>query len=46
MSHWIMGALAGAFGLIGLVVAGAARDPGIFWFGLTLAAFGVFSAGG
>ena len=41
MSHWIMGILAGISGLIGLIMAGAARDAGIFWFGLTLAAFGV-----
>ena len=41
MSHWIMGILAGVSGLIGLFMAGAARDTGIFWFGLTLAAYGV-----
>ena len=41
MSHWIMGILAGFSGLIGLFMAGAARDPAIFWFGLTLSIFGV-----
>ena len=41
MSHWIMGILAGFFGLIGLFMASAARDPAIFWFGLTLSTFGV-----
>lgn len=41
MSHWIMGILAGVSGLIGLFMAAAAHDPGIFWFGLTLSAFGV-----
>ena len=41
MSHWIMGILAGVFGLIGLFMAAAAREPAIFWFGATLAAFGV-----
>ena len=41
MSHWIMGVLAGISGLIGLFMAGAARDSGIFWFGLTLSIFGV-----
>jgi hypothetical protein len=41
MSHWIMGILAGISGLIGFFMAAGAHDPGIFWFGLTLAAFGV-----
>ena len=41
MSHWIMGIIAGISGLIGLLMAGAARDFGIFWFGLTLSVFGV-----
>ncbi len=41
MSHWIMGVLAGLSGLIGLFMASGARDAGVFWFGLSLAAFGV-----
>jgi len=41
MSHWIMGILAVLFGLIGLFMASAAHDFGIYFFGLALAAFGV-----
>jgi hypothetical protein len=41
MSHWIMGILSALFGLIGLVMAGAARDFGILFFGLALALFSV-----
>jgi uncharacterized membrane protein len=41
MSHWIMGALAVLFGLVGLFMAAGARDFGILAFGLTLALFGV-----
>jgi hypothetical protein len=41
MSHWIMGSLAALFGLVGLFMAGAARDFGILSFGLALALFGV-----
>ncbi len=41
MSHWIMGFLAGLAGLIGLFMASGAHDAGVFWFGLSLAAFGV-----
>lgn len=41
MSHWIMGILAGLFGLIGLFMASGARDFGILAFGLGLSLFGV-----
>ncbi|MDI1287948.1 MAG: hypothetical protein PSV46_26455 [Reyranella sp.] len=41
MSHWIMGILAILFGLVGLFMAGAARDFGILAFGLALSLFGV-----
>jgi hypothetical protein len=41
MSHWIMGMLAGLFALIGLLMAGAAVDAGIFIFGLLLFVGGV-----
>jgi len=41
MSHWIMGVLAVLFGLVGLFMAAGAHDFGIYYFGLTLAAFGV-----
>ena len=41
MSHWIMGILAGLFALLGLLMAGAARDTGIFIFGLALFGSGV-----
>ena len=41
MSHWVMGILAGIFALIGLLMAGAARDTGIFIFGLLLLGGGV-----
>jgi hypothetical protein len=41
MSHWIMGILAGLFGLVGLLMAGNARDLGILSFGLALALFAV-----
>ena len=41
MSHWIMGILAALLGLVGLFMAGAARDFGILAFGLALALFGV-----
>jgi hypothetical protein len=41
MSHWIMGILSALFGLIGLFMAGAARDFGILFFGLALALFSV-----
>ena len=41
MSHWIMGVLSALFGLIGLFMAGAARDFGILFFGLALALFSV-----
>lgn len=40
MSHWIMGTMAALFGLLGLFLAAAARDTGIFIFG-----FGLFVAG-
>jgi hypothetical protein len=41
MSHWIMGIFAVLIGLVGLFMAGAARDFGILGFGLGLALFGV-----
>jgi hypothetical protein len=41
MSHWIMGILSALFGLFGLLMAGAARDFGILFFGLALALFAV-----
>ncbi|MEI7875620.1 MAG: hypothetical protein WCK95_26080 [Alphaproteobacteria bacterium] len=41
MSHWIMGILAALFGLVGLFMAGAARDFGILAFGLALSLFAV-----
>ncbi|HTR88277.1 MAG TPA: hypothetical protein VMI56_27600 [Reyranella sp.] len=44
MSHWIMGVIGGGAALLGLFMAAAAVDPGIFWFGLTLAVFGVLFA--
>jgi hypothetical protein len=40
MSQWIMGILAALFGLVGLFMAGSARDFGILGFGLALALFG------
>jgi hypothetical protein len=36
-----MGIFASVCGLIGFFMAAAAREPAIFWFGMTLAAFGV-----
>jgi hypothetical protein len=39
MSHWIMGILTGLLGLVGLFMAGAARDFGILLFGLGLALY-------
>jgi hypothetical protein len=39
MSHWIMGMLTGLLGLVGLFMAGAARDFGILIFGLGLALY-------
>ena len=41
MSHWIMGILAGLGGLIGLFMASAAHDIGIYIFGMALMAFAV-----
>ncbi len=41
MSHWIMGIFAAVLGLVGLLMAGAARDFGILAFGLALALFAV-----
>jgi len=41
MSHWVMGILAALFGLVGLFMAGGARDFGILSFGLALALFAV-----
>jgi hypothetical protein len=44
MSHWIMGIVAALFGLLGLFMASAARDTGIFIFGIGLFAAGVLFA--
>ncbi len=41
MSHWIMGALAAIFALIGLFMAAGAHDLGISIFGLALLVWGV-----
>ncbi len=41
MSYWIMGTMAALMGLIGLFMAGAAKDAGILAFGLGLSLFGV-----
>src|SRR5579871_3130104 len=41
MSHWIMGTLAGLSALAGLFLAGAARDTGIYIFGLALFGAGI-----
>lgn len=41
MSYWIMGTLAALTGLLGLFMAGAAKDAGILSFGLGLSLFGV-----
>ena len=39
MSHWIMGIFTGLLGLVGLMMAGAARDFGVLAFGLGLALY-------
>ncbi len=44
MSHWIMGILATLFGLVGLFMAAAAHDTGIYIFGLGLFFAGVLFA--
>jgi hypothetical protein len=41
MSHWIMGIFTGLLGLVGLFMAGAARDFGILAFGLALALYAI-----
>ncbi len=41
MSNWIMGILAGLAGLVGLFMASAARDTGIYIFGMALMVFAV-----
>ena len=41
MSHLIMGIFTGLLGLVGLFMAGAARDFGILAFGLALALYAV-----
>jgi len=41
MSYWIMGTMAALMGLLGLFMAGAAKDAGILAFGLGLSLFGV-----
>lgn len=41
MSYWIMGTMAAVMGLLGLLMAGAAKDSGILAFGLGLSLFGV-----
>lgn len=41
MSHWIMGIMAGIFGLIGLFLAAGAHDFGIAFFGIALMVWAV-----
>jgi uncharacterized membrane protein len=41
MSNWIMGVLAVLFGFVGLFMASAARDTGIFIFGMAIMLFAV-----
>jgi hypothetical protein len=41
MSNWIMGIFSGLLGLVGLFMASAARDTGIFAFGMALMLFAV-----
>ena len=41
MSNWIMGIFSGLLGLAGLFMASAARDTGIFAFGMALVLFAV-----
>ena len=41
MSNWIMGIFVGLLGLVGLFMASAARDLGIYVFGMALMAFAV-----
>ena len=41
MSYWLMGIMAALMGLVGLLMAGAAKDSGILAFGLGLSLFGV-----
>ena len=41
MSYWVMGILTAVCGLAGLLMASAARDFGILYFGLALALFSV-----
>ncbi len=41
MSYWIMGIMAALMGLVGLLMAGAAKDSGILAFGLGMSLFGV-----
>ena len=45
-SSWVVGAMMALFGIIGLIMAGRARDDEIFVFGLSLLGFAlVFIAG-
>jgi hypothetical protein len=42
MSDWIVGIACGGFALLGAILAAGARDDGMYVFGLSLVAFGVF----
>lgn len=44
MSNWIMGVLAVLFGFVGLFMAAAAKDSGIFIFGMAIMVFAVLFA--
>jgi hypothetical protein len=41
MSYWIVGAVSGLFGLLGLFLASRAVDDGMYVFGFALLAFGI-----
>jgi hypothetical protein len=45
-SDWVVGLMMAVFGLIGLIMAGGARDNEIFIFGLSLLGFAVIFIGG
>ena len=45
-SDWIVGSMMALFGVIGLIMAGRARDDEIFIFGLSLLAFALLFIGG
>ena len=44
MSSWITGAVTSLFGLVGVILAANAADPGIYIFGLGLFVFAVLFA--